>query len=37
MDEPMAPRKEVYMPDMVNRDIQMLSSDQWEWLEEQVK
>jgi alkaline phosphatase D len=25
------------MPDTVNRDKQMLSSDQWAWLEEQVK
>ena len=31
------PGKEVYMPDTVNRDKQMLSPDQWEWLEEQVK
>jgi alkaline phosphatase D len=36
-DEPMAPGKEVYIPDTVNRDKQMLSSDQWAWLGEQVK
>ena len=35
-DEPMAPGKELYMPDTVNRDKQMLSPEQWKWLEEQV-
>jgi len=35
-DEPGAPGKESYIPDTENRDKQMLSSDQWEWLAEQV-
>lgn len=36
-DEPMAPGKELYIPDTVNRDQQMLSPNQWTWLEEQVQ
>jgi alkaline phosphatase D len=35
-DEPGAPGKESYIPDTENRDKQMLSPEQWKWLEEQV-
>lgn len=35
-DEKGAPGKEDYMPNTENRDKQMLSPEQWKWLEEQV-
>lgn len=35
-DEPGAPGKESYIPDTENHDKQMLSPEQWTWLEEQT-